>query len=53
MPAEETFQNSDIYKVSRTNNIDLGTENDSTNAYVPANFIGTAGVIPQTIHVPE
>ena len=53
MPAEETFQNSDIHKVSRTNNIDLGAENDSTNAYVPANYIGTIGAIPQNINVPE
>ena len=53
MPTEETFQNSDIRKVSRTNDIDLGTENDSTNAYVPANFIGTAGRIKQNINVPE
>ena len=53
MPAEETFQNSDIYKISRTNNIDLGTQNDSTNAYDPAAFVGTAGVIKQNINVPE
>jgi len=49
----ETFTNSTIYKVSRTNDIDLGAENDSTNAYVPANYIGTVGAIKQTINPPD
>jgi hypothetical protein len=53
MPAEETFQNSDIYKINRTNDIDLGSQNDSTNAYVPADYIGTVGVIKQSINLPE
>ncbi len=53
MPTEETFDNSTKYQVSRTNDIDLGSQNDTTAAYVPANYIGTVGVIKQSINVPE
>jgi hypothetical protein len=53
MPAEETFTNSTIHKISRTSDIDLGSQNDSTNVYVPADYIGTVGVIKQNINIPE
>jgi len=53
MSTEETFDNTTRYKVGRTNDIDLGSQNGSTAADVPADYIGTVGVIKQNINIPD